>query len=128
MSNKTLSIIESAYRATLEEQDDTIVWITHAMKGAGADLTVLLRANAVNYGVNSQDAAGVQFGAWSQTQPPQLAKDLQGLLGKGVEVYVVEEDLADRGINKNELIPGLKFTSRSGIAQLCADHARIWHW
>ena len=47
MAKKILQIVESAYRATLEEQDDTVVWITHAMKGAGGDLHLLLRGNEI---------------------------------------------------------------------------------
>ena len=80
---KALNIIESAYRATIEEQDDTIVWLTRAMKAAGADLAVLLRGNAVNYAVRGQDAAGLAFGGWRQTQPPRVADNIASLTTRG---------------------------------------------
>ncbi len=125
---KALNIIETAYRATLEEQDDTVIWFNHAMKGAGADLAVLLRGNAVNYAVAAQDASGLSYGAVKQTQPPRLAADVQKLIEKGVEVYIVEEDVTDRGLERNELIGGLKQVSRGGVAKLFANYDQIWHW
>jgi hypothetical protein len=83
---KALNIIESAYRATIEEQDDTIVWLNHAMKRAGADIGVVLRGNAVNYAVRGQDAGGLVCGDWRQTQPPRIADDIEALVAKGVSV------------------------------------------
>ncbi len=124
----TLNIIESAYRATIEEQDDTVVWITHAMKGAGAALTALLRGNAVNYAVAGQKAPQVSFGAWQQTHAAQIDQDIIALMEKGVGVYVSEEDLAKRGISLSELIPGIKTVNREGILDLIESHDRIWHW
>jgi hypothetical protein len=128
MGRKYLHIIETAYRATAEEQDDTCVWFVHAMKGGGADVTVLLRGNAVNYAVKNQDASGLSFGAKQQTQPPRVLDDVLGLVKKGVTVHYVEDDVAERGIERTEIADGLSPVSRAGIAKLFADHERVWHW
>ncbi len=125
---KALNIIETAYRATIEEQDDTIVWISHAMKGAGAELGVLLRGNAVNYAVKAQDASGLAFGAKAQTQPPQLAQDLVSLMAKGVNIHIIEEDVAERGLERHELVEGLKPMARGDLPKLFAKFDQVWHW
>ena len=128
MPKKILQVIESAYRATLEEQDDTVVWFTHAVKGGGAEVAVLLRGHAVNYGVKGQDASGIAFGDRKQTQPPDLARDLTSLITKGVEVYIVDDDLAARGVTATDLIDGMKPVSQSGLPALLARYDQIWHW
>ncbi len=125
---KTLNIIETAYRATLEEQDDTIVWITHAMTGAGADLSVLLRGNTVNYAVKSQSVAPLTFGRRTQANAPDLAGQVSGLIAKGVDVFIVQDDLEARGIPAGDLIDGLKPVARSDLPGLLDSHDRVWHW
>lgn len=128
MAKKVLQIIESAYRCTVEEQDEPIVWITHAMKGAGADVAVLLRGNAVNYAVKGQDASGLSIGGKTYAQAPRIDQDLVSLIDKGVEVYVVEDDVAVRGLERTELIDGIKPVSRAGVPKLFGGYDQIWHW
>lgn len=125
---KVLQIVETAYRATIEEQDDTVIWITHAMKGAGGDLDVLLTGNAVNYVLPDQDASGLSFGDWQQTQPPQLAGDVKKLTGKGVQVFVVEEDLEERGLNLKDTPGDFQSIGREHLPRLFGEYDQIWHW
>jgi intracellular sulfur oxidation DsrE/DsrF family protein len=125
---KALQVIESAYRCTLEEQDDPVVWITHAMKGSGANLDVLLRGNAVNYAVRNQDASGLVFGGLEQTNPPQLERDIRQLTEKGIDVYVVEDDAAERGIGTSDFLNGVKPLPSEGVAKLFSGYDQIWHW
>ncbi len=75
-----LSIVERAYHGTIEEQDDTILWVSHMLKNAGAELSVLLRGNAVNYGVMGQDATGLRFGDVDMEVAPTLDKDIVNLV------------------------------------------------
>ena len=125
---KILSIVETAYRATIEEQDDTILWFNHILKNAGADITILLRANAVNYAVRGQDASGLRFGELSLANPPKIDKDVTALIEKGVPVYVVNEDAVERGLVEEELVSGVQHVSQSTLPQLLDQFDLIWHW
>lgn len=83
---KVLNIVESAYRATLEEQDDTILWLSQSFQNAGVDISILLRGNAVNYLVKQQKPFNLHFGSWQQTQPPELDRDLEMMIAKDISV------------------------------------------
>ena len=128
MAKQVLQIIDQAYRCTIEEQDDPVVWITHAMKGAGGEFGLLLRGSAVNYAVKGQNAGGLRFGDKKQSQPPRLESDVGKLIEKGIPVYVVEDDAIDRGIEPSDLIGGIKPVARGGVAKLFNDYDEIWHW
>jgi sulfur relay (sulfurtransferase) DsrF/TusC family protein len=129
MAKKTLNIIESAYRAVVEEQDDTIMWVLAAMQGAGATHTVVLRGNAVNYAVAGQGAPGLTIGEWKQTQAPRMDRDVVDLIEKRkIPVFVIEEDLATRGIQRAELVPEVKLLSAKALPQLMAEYQIVSHW
>src|SRR5262245_8753768 len=115
---KVLNIIDSAYRATIEEQDDTIVWLMHALKGAGAAMDVVLRGDAVNYVVRGQDAGGLAFGGWLQTEPPRIEQQIGSLVNKGATVYVLADDLALRGLGPADVMSGIEPLHPSALATL----------
>jgi len=125
---KILSIVETAYRATIEEQDDTILWLNHMLKNGGADISVLLRANAVNYAVKGQDASGLSFGETKMAHPPEIDKDLEKMIQKGVPVYLVEQDINDRGLADADFVSGIKKVKREALPELIDQHDQVWHW
>src|SRR5438093_19482 len=94
---KYLNIIDSAYRATIEEQDDTAVWFVQAQKNGGADVAILFRGDAVNYAIGNQDAKGLKFGSRA-VKGPDIVRDIKAVVGKSIPLYVIAEDLSDRGI------------------------------
>ncbi len=125
---KTLQIVTSAYRCNIEEQDDPVVWISQAMRAAGADLHLLLEGGAVNYAVRGQDASGLSFGGKAQTQPPRIEEDLKRLLDKGAEVNVVQDDASVRGLERADLLEGVKGLSRAELPRFFERFERIWRW
>jgi sulfur transfer complex TusBCD TusB component (DsrH family) len=129
VAKKTLNIVESAYRAVMEEQDDTILWLLAAMQGAGAEHTVVLRGNAVNYAVAGQGAPGLTIGGWKQTQAPRMDNDVIDLIKKHkIPVFVIEEDLTARGIERDELVTEVELLSAKMLPRYMAEYELVSHW
>jgi sulfur relay (sulfurtransferase) DsrF/TusC family protein len=125
---KTLQVLETAYRATVEEQDDTIVWLTHAMKGAGGDFGLLLTGNAVCYAVKGQRAPALALGGWQPSHATDVSADVASLAAKGVALYAVEEDLEERGLLDAALVEPMRVVPRSHLPRLLDEYPRVWQW
>ena len=124
---RILNIVESAYRATLEEQDDTILWLSRSLKNAGANLSIVLRGNAVNYAVR-QACPELKIGATAIKHTARPNDDLATLHAKGAGVYVIQEDLDARGIGKERCVADAMLIPRAAVAELMETHDQIWHW
>lgn len=60
--------------------------------------------------------------------PPQLAEDLTAVLGKGVAVYAVSEDAAERGLPESGWLHGVERVSRKHVPELIGEFDRVLHW
>lgn len=126
---KILSILETPYRGTIEEQDDAALWLTHAVKNAsGHEFSVLLRGNAVNYATRSQDPTGLVIGGVPITRPCKPQNDLSAMSRAGISVFAVREDLAELGIAPDAIITDIELVARSRVPALVEQQDQVWHW
>ena len=123
-----ISIFDLGYRATVEEQDDTIIWMTHMLQKSGVQGALLLRGSAVNYASKHQRSVPVTFGNWTQKHPADLARDLQRFQGEGGRVFALQKDLERRAIDTDELIDGVTTVEGDAVAGLLAEYDLVFNW
>ena len=125
---KVLQVIDQAFRTTTEEQDDTILWLTQSMQSTGANLMLLLSGHGVQYAALRKLQPALSIGLWQQSQPADIYRDLTNLIEHRVPVYVVDEDLSERGLDQQSLIAGIKSISRNQLVDIYEQADQVWHW
>lgn len=128
MPKRILSVIDTAYRACQEEQDDAGLWFSAAVKNAGVDVTLLLTGNAVNYGVDGHRAEALAVGGGKVEHPFDPPRDIERMADKGVKVFAIREDAEERGIERERLIGAVNVIPRSQLPGLMEQYDAIWHW
>lgn len=125
---KVLNIVSAGYRATLEEQDDTVIWLTHMLKKAGAEIDVLLRGSAANYVIEGQMVTPLTIGERVQLHGPDVHGQTRGLAEAGVKIYVLEEDLKSRGAHNSPRLQQAELLNSDALPGLLMQYDQVWHW
>lgn len=125
---RVLNITCSAYRATLEEQDDTVIWITQTLRRAGADVDLLLRASAANYVVEDQNVAPLAIGGRVQRHAPDVHGQIRELAESGAGIFILEEDLEQYGLRDCLKLPQARTVGTAELPGLLSGYEAIWHW
>jgi hypothetical protein len=124
-----LCICDQGYRASVEEQDDTVIWMAHMLQREDdTTVTLLLRGSAVNYANQAQRSVGVTFGDWSQAHPADFPRDLTRFREDGGLVLALGSDLARYGLTETDLVDGVTTVKDVDVATLIIDHDVVSFW
>ena len=127
MPKKILSVLAHTEYGNLEDSDIGL-FASAFSSVAGQPLTLLLREDAVNYAVRGQDGTGIKI-AGAVVQPGFLIEtDLASCKQSNIPVYAVREDLEQRGIKPNELIPGVQLISGNELGKFVDQFDTVWNW
>jgi len=128
MSKKVLSVIDTAYRACQEEQDDAGLWFSSAVNNSGVDMAILLTGNAVNYAVKGHTTTPLSVGGGTVPHPFDPGQDIERLAEKGINFFLIREDAEERGIESEQMTGAVEAIPRSNLAKLVDSYDAIWHW
>ncbi len=125
-SDKYLVILDAAYRAGTDEQDDPVLWLSEWVYGAGQSLDLLLQGNAVSYGLKGAEGTDAEPHRCTDTR--RVIEGVRQLASEGVRIFYVDEDARARGLDRNDLFAGVEPIPSGAVNRLLNGYAGVWHW
>lgn len=115
-----LSVLRGADAGAAREADPALDVNAYAV-AEDIDLTLVLKDQGVELGLVSA-APTPEVIAGLAVPAAEPATDLQALLGSGVRVCAVREDLRARGLGTGDLVEGVEPIDAEALAGMVADH------
>jgi hypothetical protein len=126
---KVIGVIEAVRGARAGGEDDPAVRLAHATKDKGSDLHLLLRGEAVVYAARETYAPDTGLSdAPGASLIHYQGGDVVDLIWKGVKIFVIGEDLADRGLAGEDIVGGLSPVSRAELPAFLERFDRVCYF
>src|SRR5262245_57751177 len=110
------------------ERLEAVMTFLPNLEGIGNRMVARQDAESRRWKLRHSDPSGLSFGAKRHTQAPRWAEDVQKMIEKGIAIHIVEDDVAERGLERGDLVGGLKPVARTGLPALFAQYDQVWHW
>lgn len=126
MARRVVSVLRGPCGSAARTSDPAVEANAYAI-AEDVDLTIVLRGASVDLAVAGARAVPVELAG--QPLPPLAAsQDLRGLVESGVDVHACTASLADRGIDPDELLEGVRPSDADALTQLLRDADAVIGW
>lgn len=126
MVTRVLSILRSADPGAPRATDPALDLNAYAL-AEDVELTLVLKAAGVELALAGAHARAATV-AGVEVPAPTAGDDLRALLESGVTVLAVVEDLAARGLDGGDLLPGVRTVAETEIASAIGEHDVTLTW
>ncbi len=128
MANKVLVIFEKPIYLSFEPVDPHVFATALGVSDTPVEVNVLLRDSAVTYGVKHQKVSARIVGQEVMLHDSSPDKVMAFMIEHGAQVRAVSEDMAARGILKEDLISGIDVVSEDESIQFLEEHDNVLVW
>jgi hypothetical protein len=120
MATRVLSILRGAEAGAARAADPAVDTTAFAVAD-DVELTVVLKDRAVELGLAGTRCQATPL-AGIDVPVAEPATDLRALLGSGIRVLAVTEDLTTRGLRLGALLAGIETVAEAELAGLIVSH------
>ncbi len=128
MANKVLVVFEKPIYLSFEPVDPHVFATALGVSDTPVEINVLLRDSGVTYGVKGQTVNVKILGQDVMLHDTSPDRVMTYMMEHGAKVHAVSEDMKQRGIGAEDLVPGISVVAEDDAIRLFEQHDNAIFW